>query len=377
MQRKFLMTPGPSPVPPFVRESLSQQILHHRTSEFQEILGAVYEGLKSIFCTENPVLILASSGTGAMEAAVSNLFSRGDKVLAITGGKFGERWIEIAKSLSLDAVEMNIEWGSAPSPEDLAKILDENKGIKGVLTTLCETSTATVFDIEKIAKITKEKDVLLVVDAISGLGQDMLFTDKWGVDVVVSGSQKGLMLPPGLSFLSLSKKAQSALEISDLPKYYFDLKKALKSYAKCDTPYTPAISLIVGLAAVIDAINREGMELRWKKFGKMAEGAREAAKALGLELFSSAPSASVTAICSPGGIKSSDIVKTLRVEHGLSIAGGQANFKDKIFRIAHMGWINEQDLIECFSLLEKVLKDLGHEFKQGVSVSRLEEVFHG
>jgi len=377
MQRKFLMTPGPTPVPPFVRESLSQQILHHRTSEFQEILGAVYGGLKSIFCTENPVLILASSGTGAMEAAVSNLFSRGDKVLAIAGGKFGERWIEIAKSLSLDAVEMNIEWGSAPSPEDVAKILDENKGIKGVLTTLCETSTATVFNIEKIAKITKEKDVLLVVDAISGLGQDMLFTDKWGVDVVVSGSQKGLMLPPGLSFLSLSKKAQSALETSDLPKYYFDLKKALKSYAKCDTPYTPAISLIVGLAAVIDAINREGMELRWKKFSKMAEGAREAARALGLEVFSSAPSASVTAICSPKGIKSSNIVKTLRAEHGLSIAGGQANFKDKIFRIAHMGWINEQDLIECFLLLEKVLKDLGYEFKQGVSVSRLEEVFHG
>ncbi len=377
MQRKFLMTPGPTPVPPFVREGLSRQILHHRTGEFQEILGAVYRGLKSIFCTENPVLILASSGTGAMEAALSNLVAKGDKVLAIGGGKFGERWIEIAKSFSLDVVEMNIEWGSAPLPEDLAKILDENKSIKGVFTTLCETSTATVFDIEKIAKITNEKDILLVVDAISGLGQDVLFTDKWGVDVVVGGSQKGLMLPPGLSFLSLSKKAQSALEASDLPKYYFDLKKALKSYAKNDTPYTPAVSLIVGLKEAIDAINKEGIELRWKKFEKMAQGTREAAKALGLEVFSSAPSASVTAITSPEDIRSSNIVKILREEHGVSIAGGQANCKDKIFRIAHMGWINEQDLIDCFSLLEKVLRGLGYEFKQGASVLRLEEVFHG
>ena len=375
--RNILMTPGPTPVPSFVRESLSRQILHHRTGEFQEILGAVYGGLKSIFCTENPVLILASSGTGAMEAAVNNLFVKGDKALAIVGGKFGERWAEIAKSFSLDVVEMNVEWGSAPLPEDLAKILDENRGIKGVLTTLCETSTATVFDIEKIAKITKEKDIFLIVDAVSGLGQDVLFTDRWGVDVVVSGSQKGLMLPPGLSFLSLSKKAQSAIGASDLPKYYFDLKKALKSYAKNDTPYTPAVSLIVGLKEAIDAINKEGIEFRWKKFEKMAYGTREAAKALGLEVFSSAPSASVTAIVSPEDIRSSDIVKILREKHGVSIAGGQDNFKDKIFRIAHMGWINEQDLIDCFLLLEKVLKDLGYRFNQGASVSRLKEVFHG
>jgi len=377
MKRRFLMTPGPSPVPSFVRESLSQEIMHHRTSEFKEILKEVHAGLKSVFCTENPVLILSSSGTGAMEAAVSNLFSKGEKVLAIGGGKFGERWAEIAKSFSLDVVEMNIEWGTAPSPEAIEKILDENKDIKGVLTTLCETSTATVFDIEKIAKITSEKDMLLVVDAISGLGQDVLFTDEWGVDVVVSGSQKGFMLPPGLSFISLNKKAQSAMAASKLPKYYFDLTKALKSHEKCDTPYTSAVSLIVGLKSAIDAIKEEGLEARWKKFAKMAEAAREAAKALGLKVFSQRPSDSVTAIVSPENIKSSDIVKTLKVEYGLSIAGGQADFKDKIFRIAHMGWISEKDLIECFSLLEKALGNLGYEFKQGASVSRLEEVLYG
>lgn len=377
MRRRFLMTPGPSPVPSFVRESLSQEIMHHRTSEFKEILKEAHAGLKSIFCTENPVLILSSSGTGAMEAAVSNLFSKGEKVLAIGGGKFGERWVEIARCFSLDVVEMNVEWGTVPSPEAIGKILDENKDIKGILTTLCETSTATVFDIEKIAKITNEKDMLLVVDAISGLGQDVLLTDQWGVDVVIGGSQKGFMLPPGLSFISLSKRAQSAMATSKLPKYYFDLKKALKSHAKDDTPYTSAVSLIVGLKTAIDAIKKEGLEARWRKFAKMAEATREAAKALRLKVFSQRPSDSVTAIVSPENIKSSDIVKILRREYGLSIAGGQADFKDKIFRIAHMGWISEKDLIECFSLLEKVLGNLGYGFKRGASVSRLEEVLHG
>ncbi|MFH1519035.1 MAG: alanine--glyoxylate aminotransferase family protein [Candidatus Omnitrophota bacterium] len=377
MERRFLMTPGPTPVPSFVRESLSEEILHHRTAEFSKILSEVHSGLKRIFCTENPVLIFASSGTGAMEAAVSNLFSKDEKVLAIDGGKFGQRWSEIAKSFSLGVVEMNIEWGQAPSPEEVAKILDENKDIKGVLTTLCETSTATVFDIERIAKITKERDILLVVDAISGLGQDVLLADQWGVDVVVCGSQKGFMLPPGLGFLSLSKKAQNRLQTSDLPKYYFDLAKALKSHAKNDTPYTPAVSLIVGLKTAIDAINKEGAENRWKRFAKMAKAAREAVKALGLEVFSSAPSDSVTAVVAPQGIKSSDIVKNLRKKHGLSIAGGQGDLKDKIFRIAHMGWINERDLIECFTLLEGELESLGYKFESGASGVRLKEVLYG
>jgi len=377
MKRRFLMTPGPSPVPLFVRESLSQEMIHHRTSEFKDILKQAHTGLKSIFCTENPVLILSSSGTGAMEAAVCNLFSKGDKVLAIGGGKFGQRWLEISKAFGLDVIEMSIEWGSAPSPDELTKILNDNKDIKAVLTTLCETSTATVFDIEKIAKITNEKNILLVVDAVSGLGQDVLLTDKWGVDVVVSGSQKGLMLPPGLSFISLSKRAQDAMEVSNLPKYYFDLKKALKSHAKDDTPYTSAVSLIMGLATALDAINKEGLELRWKKFSKMAKAAREAAKALGLKTFSQRPSDSVTAIVSPENIKSSDIVKALREEYGLSIAGGQDKFKDKIFRIAHMGWISDKDLIECFLLLEKVLEKLGYKFEQGISKVKLGEVLYG
>jgi len=272
---------------------------------------------------------------------------------------------------------MDIEWGTVPSPEEIADILTREKDIKGILTTLCETSTATVYDIKAIAKVAKDKNTLLVVDAISGLGQDVLLTDEWGVDVVVSGSQKGLMLSPGLAFISLSKKAQSMLGESDLPKYYFDLQKALKSHEKDDTPYTSAVSLIVGLKAALDAINQEGVAVRCEKFEKMAKATQEAAMALGLELFSKSPSASVTAICAPKGVKSGDLVKLLRDKYGLSIAGGQAQAKDKIFRIAHMGWINEQDLIMCFSLLEKALKELGYKFELGASLKRLQEVLYG
>ncbi|MFH1505011.1 MAG: alanine--glyoxylate aminotransferase family protein [Candidatus Omnitrophota bacterium] len=377
MKRRFLMTPGPSPVPSFVRESLSREIMHHRTDEFREILEQAHSGLKDIFCTKNPVFILSSSGTGAMEASVSGLFSKGDKVIAIRGGKFGERWAEIGKAFGLDVIEMDVEWGSAPLAKDLSELLDKNKGVRGVLTTLCETSTATVYDIKAIAKVTKEKGALLVVDAISGLGQDVLRTDEWRVDVVVSGSQKGLMLPPGLAFISLSEKAQNAVKNSNLPKYYFDLAKALKSYQKNDTPYTSAVSLIVSLREAVDFIVKDGVEARLKRFEKMAQAAREAAGALGLKIFSKNPSASVTAICSPQGVKSSELVKILRNEFGMSIAGGQDQAKDKIFRIAHMGWINEQDLIACFSLLEKALKDLGYKFKLGSSIARLEEVLYG
>jgi aspartate aminotransferase-like enzyme len=371
------MTPGPSPVPSSVREALSREIMHHRTDEFIEILKEVNEGLKYIFCTKNPVITFASSGTGAMEAAVCNFFSPKDKVVAIVGGKFGERWIELGKAFELDVVVMDVEPGDAPLAKELQKILDMHKDIKGVFTTLCETSTATVFDIKWIASLTRDKNILLIVDAISGLGQDVLLTDEWGVDVVVSGSQKGCMLPPGLSFISLNDKAKNFLKTAKLPKYYFDLNKALKAYEKNDTPFTPAVSLIVGLKESIELIRKDGIEKMWERFKKMSVAAQEAAKALGLEVFSKNPSSALTAIVAPSGMNSKDIVKKLRKEYGTSIAAGQGELEEKIFRIAHMGWINEQDLIMCFSLLEKVLKDLGYKFKIGASVAKLQEVIYG
>ncbi len=316
-------------------------------------------------------------GFGNRGDAVSNLFAAGDTVLAIRAGKFGERWAEISTAYGLAVVTLDLPWGKAPSPQEVAALLDKNKNIKGVLTTHCETSSGTVFDIKSIAEITRSRNVLLVVDAISGLGQDELRTDEWGVDVVVSGSQKGFMLPPGLAFISLNQRAQEALKRANLPRYYFNLNKALKSYDKKDTPFTPAVSLVVALAESLTYLKSEGIETRWKRFERMALATREAALAMGLKMFSQRPSASVTAIVTPQGIPASQIVKTLRKEYGVGIAAGQEPMKDELFRIAHMGWINEQDLFACFSLLEYVLKKLGYDVTLGTSVKRLEEVLYG
>lgn len=376
MIRKYLLTPGPSPVPHRIREALSKEIIHHRTDEFRQILKNVHSGLKETLCTENPVIVFASSGTGAMEAAVANFLSSNDKIIVISGGKFGKRWAEIGRAYGLDVLEMAIEWGDAPSLQDIGSLFKKNSDVKAIFTTLCETSTATAYDIKKIAGVVKNTNTILVVDAVSGLGQDELLTDEWGVDVVVSGSQKGLMLPPGLSFISISNKAKEHLKASNLPKYYFNLAKAIKSYEKDDTPFTPNVSLVRGLEEALNIIKEEGIKERWQKFQKLAFVSREAAQALGLKVLSKRPSASVTALIMPGDIPSSQLVKKLRKEYGLSIAGGQEALKDKIIRIAHMGWINQDDLIVGFSLLEKALKDMGYKFKAGVSLEKFQEVYY-
>jgi len=377
MKKRYLLTPGPSPVPSQIREALSREIIHHRTDEFKDILKGVHGGLKDIFCTKNPVLIFSSSGTGAMEAAVTNICSLGDKVITVSGGKFGKRWAEIARAYGLDVIEFSLDWGSFPSKDDIAHLLNKNKDVKAVFTTLCETSTATVYDIEGIARVVGDTDAVLVVDAISGLGQDKLLTDQWGVDVVVSGSQKGFMLPPGLSFISVSDKAKKSLKTSDLPKYYYDLNKALRSYEKNDTPFTSSVSLIVGLKEAINIIRDEGLEKRWKRFKKLSSAAQEAAKGIGLKVLSKKPSASVTAILTPADIPSSKLVGKLRGEYGLSIAGGQEHLKDKIVRIAHMGCIGIEDLMVGFSFFEKGLRDMGYDVKPGASLDKLQEVYYG
>ncbi len=375
MKKIHLLTPGPTVVPSSIREVLSKEIIHHRTDEFREILHRVHTGLQEVFCTKNPVVVFSSSGTGAMEAAVANFCSQGDKIVAVVGGKFGKRWAEIGYAYGLRVLELNVEWGMSPSPEDLRKMLESNSDVKAVFTTLCETSTATVYDIEKIAEVIKEREVILVVDAISGLGQDKLLTDHWNVDVVVGGSQKGFMLPPGLSFMSISEKARRFLDNSNLPKYYFNLKKALKSYEKSDTPFTPAVSLIRGLEKSLEVIIEEGLEKRWERFKRLSYATQSAAKAIGLEVFSKSPSSSVTAISIPK-IPTSSIVKKLRKEYGLSIAGGQEHLKDKIIRIAHMGAIDIDDLMVGFSFLEKVLREEDYKFKLGTSLAKLQEVYY-
>jgi aspartate aminotransferase-like enzyme len=270
---------------------------------------------------------------------------------------------------------MEINWGSSPDVKEIERLLKHNPEIKAIYTTLCETSTATAYDIKAIAHITKDKDILCVVDAISGLGQDVLEADAWGVDVVVGGSQKGFMLPPGLSFISLSRKAEAALATSNLPKYYLNLKKALKAYQKNDTPFTPAVSLIIALNESLKIIKAEGVEARWKNFEKIAQATRAGLKSLGFTIFSRRPSSSATA-ASIEKVDTQEIVKKMRKEYGISIAGGQENLKGRIIRIAHMGYINAQDVIMCLSVLEKVLADLGCKVTQGKSLKAFQEVYY-
>jgi len=376
MKKEYLLTPGPTPLPPQISLAMARPIIHHRTPQFQEILKEVNLGLKWVFQTTNDVFIISSSGTGAMEAAVVNLLSYGDTALVVQGGKFGERWTEICNSYGIKAEIIDVEWGKAIDPELIKKKLAANPAIKAVFTTLCETSTGVDTDIAAIGKIIKETPAVLVVDAISGLGAVDIKTDIWGIDMVVSGSQKGLMLPPGLGFISVSPKAWKLVESSKTGRYYLDLRKAKKALDKNDTPFTSSITLIIALNEAIKMMQKDGLEYIFNRHKTMADATRAAMKALGLELFApTAASNGVTAVKVPAGIDGEKLVKTMRDTYGVTIAGGQAELKGKIFRIAHMGYIAESDIITGLACLEKVLTQLGYKFNLGVGVKAAEEVF--
>jgi aspartate aminotransferase-like enzyme len=362
---------------------MARPIIHHRTPQFQEVLKEVNEGLKYVFQTKNDVFVFASSGTGAMEAAVINLLSPRDTVLTIEAGKFGERWTEICQAYGINTEVIKVQWGEAVDPHKIEEKLNntrhktqDTRHIKAVFTTLCETSTGVVNDIEAIGKIVQDTEAVLVVDAISGLGAIDLKTDAWFCDIVVSGSQKGLMLPPGLGFISLSPKAWKLVEDSQCPKYYFDLRVAKKAFDKTDTPFTPAITLILALKEALKMLREDGLENVFLRHRKLADATRSAMKALGLELFAStAPSDVVTAVKVPQGIDGEKLVKTMRDTYGVTIAGGQDELKGKIFRIAHMGFIEEFDIITGISCLEKVLTQMGYSFRLGAGIKAAEEVF--
>ncbi len=374
MKKNYLLTPGPTPLPPEICEVLSKPIIHHRTPAFQAILKEVSENLKTVFQTKNDVFILTSSGTGAMEAAVVNLLSWGDKALVVQGGKFGERWTELCEAYGIKATVINVEWGQALNPQILKEHLDRDPAIKVVFSTLCETSTGVAFDIKGFGQVLKDKEAVLVVDAISGLGAVDFQMDAWGVDVAVSGSQKGLMLPPGLSFVSVSKKAWKFVEESQCPKYYFDLKEAKKAYDKTDTPFTPAIGLVVALDESLKMLRAAGLNNVFEHHKRLAQAVRAAAKALGLELYSpTAGSDAVTSVKVPVGVDGGKLVKMMRDDYGVAIAGGQGASKGKIFRIAQMGYIGEFDIIVVISCLEKVLKKLGYNFEFGAGVKAAQE----
>ncbi len=378
MRKHYLLTPGPTPLPQEVCEAQAKPIIHHRTPQFQAILKEVIEGLKYVFQTGGDVFVLTSSGTGAMEAAVVNLLSPGDTVITVQGGKFGERWTEIAAAYRIKTEIIDVEWGKAVDPKEIECTLKADPKIKAVFTTLCETSTGVTNDIEAIGKVVKNYGAVLVVDAISGLGAIDLKIDAWSVDICVSGSQKGLMLPPGLAFISVSKKAWDKIKESKCPKYYFDLKTAKKTLEKADTPFTPAISLVIALREALKIMREDGLENIFSRHRIMAHATRLAMKALGLELFApTAASDVVTAVKVPVGIDGEKLVKTMRDNYNVTIAGGQAELNGKVIRIAHMGYIEEFDIIVGISCLEKVLKQMGHKFELGTGVKAAQEVFNG
>lgn len=376
MRKNYLLTPGPTPLPPQVLEAQARPIIHHRTPQFQAVLKEVGEGLKYVFQTSGDVFILTSSGTGAMEAAVVNLLSASDTALTVQGGKFGERWTELCRAYGVKTEVIDVEWGSAVSAQEIRKRLEANPAIKAVFATLCETSTGVTSDIAAIGQAVKGSNAVLVVDAISGLGAIDLKVDAWGVDVCVSGSQKGLMLPPGLAFISVSPKAWEKVRESKLPKYYFDLKAAKKAWESTDTPFTPAISLVMALNEALKMMRQDGLEHIFARHRKMADATRAAVRALGLELFAPAAASDVvTAVKVPAGIDGEKLVKTMRDTYGVTIAGGQSELKGKVFRIAHMGFIEEFDIIVGISCLEKVLYEMGYKFTLGAGVRAAEEVF--
>ncbi|MBN2453782.1 MAG: alanine--glyoxylate aminotransferase family protein [Candidatus Omnitrophica bacterium] len=368
MAKKYLMTPGPTPVPEEIRNEMAKPIIHHRTKEYQAIFKDATDGLKKMFKTSNDVFTFTSSGTGAMEASVVNICSPGDKVIVVRGGKFGERFGEIAKAYGVEVIALDVPWGSGPCPADIKDLLKNNPGVKAVYTTLCETSTATVFDIKAIGEVVRATGAIYVVDAISGLGADKFENDAWGVDIAICGSQKGLMIPPGLAFCSVSQKAWKAVETSKLPKFYFNFKKYKKAMDATDTPFTSAITLVIGLKKALEVINGKGVDNVIAEHIAQAEAFRSAVKAMGLTLFSKSPSNAVTAVNTPAGMDADALIKLLKTEYGVTFAGGQEKLKGTIFRAAHMGGIDREHTIESIKALESALAKMGYKFKTGSGV---------
>ncbi len=369
-KKTYLLAPGPTPIPPEVLAAMGQPILHHRATEYGSILEDVRAGLKYLFQTDEEVVMFASSGTGGMEAAVVNVLSPGDKAICIGGGKFSERWQELCEAYGIEAVPIDVEWGNAVNPTVVADTLQIHPDAKAVYVQASETSTGVRHDVEALAQIVRPTDAILVVDAITAIGVFDVPTDSWGLDIVVSGSQKALMLPPGLGFCCVATpKAWELVKRSTLPKYYFDLKKEYESLRKNSSAYTPAVSLVVGLREALRRIRAEGLEQVFARHDLLARATRSAMQAIGLELFAKdSPSNAVTAVKVPEGIDGTAIPRMLREDYGITIAGGQSQVKGKIFRIAHLGYTFEWDVMVAVAATEMALRRLGYDVELGAGV---------
>jgi aspartate aminotransferase-like enzyme len=371
MQKRYLLAPGPTAIPPEVLLKMAEPIIHHRNPMFEEVVKDVREDLKYVFGTKNEVLIFASSGTGAMEGAVTNMLSPGDKAIVVRSGKFGERWANICKAYGVTSVNIDIPWGDELDPAEVEKVLKANPDAKAVYTQATETSTGAKFPTKEIAAIVKNyPNTLMVVDGITGVGVFALPMDEWGIDILIGGSQKALMLPPGLAFAGVSDKAWGFNKNSKIPKFYFNWVKELDKLKENQTNFTPAISLIIGLRESLGIIRKEGLENVYKRIDLLAQATREGAAALGLKIFSKVPSPAVTAICAPEGVDGQKIYKTLWQKYGVTGAGGQDQLKGKVFRIATLGYADKYDVITAVAALEFTLKDLGYQFPMGAGVAK-------
>jgi aspartate aminotransferase-like enzyme len=377
MPKSYLLTPGPTPIPERVLAVLSKPIIHHRTPPFETVFKEAREGIQYVFQTQKDVILLSASGTGAMEAAVVNLFSRGDKVITVNGGKFGERWTKICQAFGLNPIELKLKAGQALDPAQLETAVKEHRDARAVLFQASETSTGVKMPTEAICKIAQAAQMITVCDAITAAGVFDLPMDRWGIDVMMSGSQKAFMLPPGLTMIAMSDAAWKMTESSNLPKFYFDLKRERKGLPKNATAWTPAISLIMGLGESIKMIREEGLENVFKRHALLARATRAGITAMGLGLLAPlSPSDAVTAVLMPPEVPDAKaVLKRLRDKYGVFIIGGQDELEGKIIRLSHFGYCDKFDITTVLSALELCLNELGHKTELGQGVGAALQVF--
>lgn len=375
MARYRLLTPGPTQVPDEAREGLARPVRHHRTEEFRGLFREIVAGLQYVFQTQHDVVVLCSSGTGAMEAAVANVVPRGGKALVLESGKFSERWRLIAERFGVRVISYEVPWGETFEASRVAELLAVHPDTVAVYSTLSESSTGVGHDMEAIGRVVGPSRALLVVDAISGAGAMECRTDAWGIDLLVVGSQKALMGPPGLAFLAVSPAAWKQIEsVSDRPAYYFDLLAYREALAAGETPFTPAISLLTGLAACLRQIRAEGNERRVARARLLGQATRAAMEALGLRLAARRPADGLTAVFFPERLDGREFLRRLESRFGVKLAGGQGPWKGKIFRIAHLGLVDELDILAAIAAMELVLCEMGHPVRLGAGVAAASQV---
>ncbi len=368
MKKNFMFTPGPTMVPQEVLLAEATPLIHHRTAAFSAIMAEAHKGLQALFGTEQDVYIITGSGTAAMETAVVNVCSPGDKVLCATGGKFAERWGELGRAYGCNVIDVPVEWGKSLTVEQTRQALKDHPDARALYITQSETSTGALTDVQAIAALTRESDVLLGVDAITGIGVHPFRLDEWGVDIAVSGSQKGCMTPPGLSFIAVSPRTWKAVQACTSPRYYLALAAMKKNWAKTTTPFTSAVSLIRALHKALELILAEGLDQVHARHARLAAATRAGVQALGLRIVAEHPVNGVTAVWGPEGIETGKIIKLLAGKHGVTFADGQSELKGKVFRIGHMGYVCEEDLLVAIGSLEMALKELGYESTFGAGV---------